>query len=812
LSSVAPTSPSLEDTSSPRALDERDRRFWRRHPGDVARLVARSILLVLMLIITAAAPGTLRDVSQNVVNLFGELPDAVRYALIGLAQLTIVAIPLAVIAWLILRRSWLETALVIGAAAVGAIVMGLLTDWLARAAPPVPVSGLDSASFLPTDFPSSAYLAALVAGTAAAAPLMPDAWRRTSWLAVVIAVGVRFMSATETPVNVVVTVLLGSVIGSVALVAFGSPRRRPGAVSLRADLAAGGFLVDDLRDEVEHDGRRSYRGSSDGNEIAVVYLDRDDRDVDLLARAVRTIRVRDVDEQSLSVRPMQRVQHEAVVTMMALQTGARVPVVHAVVPAVRDSAIIALDVPPGRSLAELQGDEVSEAALDDLWHQLDHLHRGRIAHRSLTLQNLVLDGDWAWLAGLENGRLVAGDESRALDVAELLVSTSLVVGVERAITAAVRSADHDELVASLSFIQPPALPPQTRRAAKKPKGLITEIRAGLQSALGVEAVELAELERISIPKLLTWVGFIVLAYFLLSLASSWSEISAAMAGLNWWWVVPILVVTLLGPVAGAVSMMGSVLRPLPLGDTTIVMYGQSFLNRFTPMNAGGMAMRIRYLQKGGTDVTVSTAAIGLTSAASGVMQVLFMAFFLLWSSTDPTDDKQGSGGSDSTHGVAGTVIVVVLIALVLAVLVFAFTPKLRRWLVNFVRSTISKIRHDFGELARQPSKLFMLFGGAGAGKLLTIIAFVLSCRAFGIDLSFAELGALYLIATTIASTVPTPGGVGAIDAALVLVLTNAGVDQGTAWAAALLFRTINYWLPTIPGFLGLKLSERRELI
>ncbi len=276
--------------------------------------------------------------------------------------------------------------------------------------------------------------------------------------------------------------------------------------------------------------------------------------------------------------------------------------------------------------------------------------------------------------------------------------------------------------------------------------------------------------------------------------------------------MPILVVTLIGTVASAVSMMGSVLRPLPLGDTTIVMFGQSFLNRFTPMNAGGMAMRIRYLQKGGTDVTVATAAIGLTSAASGVMQVLFITFFLLWSSTDPTDDTQGADAGSSSDGVAGTVIVVVVIAVVLAILVFAFTPKLRRWLIAFVKSTISKIRHDFGELARQPTKLLMLFGGAGAGKMCTIIAFVLSCRAFDIDLSFAELGALYMIANTVASTVPTPGGVGAIDAALVLVLTNAGVDQGTAWAATLLFRGINYWFPTIPGYFGLKLSERRELI
>ncbi len=799
------------EPASPRALRESDRRFWRRHPGDVARLVARSSLLVFVLIVTAAFPGTMRDLSTNLVNLFGELPNAVRYGLIGVSQLTIVVIPLAVIAWLMLRRSWLETALVVGAGAVGGIVMALLTDWLERAAPPVAIQ-LDSASFLPTDFPSAAYLAALVAGTAAASPLMPDSWRRTSWIAVAVAVLVRFMSATQTPVNVVVTVLLGSVVGSVALVAFGSPRRRPGALSLKADLAAGGFDVGDLHDETEHAGRRSYRGSSNGKEFEVVYLDRDDRDVDLLARTVRTIRVRDVDEQSLSARPQQRVQHQAVVTMLALQAGARVPGVHAVVPAERESAIIALDAPAGHSLLELSGDDVSGAALADLWTQLGLLHGGRIAHRSLTRQNLFIDGDTAELAGVENARLAAGEESLALDVAELLVSTALVVGVDRAIAAATTSARHDELIAALAFIQPPALPPQTRKAAKKPKGFIAEIRTGLQAALDVEPVELAELERLSVPKLLTWVGFIVLAYFVLGLASSWSQISEAIAGLNWWWVVPILAVTMLGPVAGAVSMMGSVLRPLALGDTTIIMFGQSFLNRFTPMNAGGMAMRIRYLQKGGTDGTVATAAIGLTSAASGVMQVLFIAFFLLWSSTDPSDETQGADAGSSSSGVAGTVVVVVVIAIVLALVVFAFTPKLRRWVINFVKSTISKIRHDFGELARQPTKLLMLFGGAGVGKLLTIIAFVLSCRAFGIDISFAQLGAMYLIANTIASTVPTPGGVGAIDAALVLVLTNAGVDQGTAWGATLLFRLINYWFPTIPGFIGLKLSERRELI
>ncbi len=94
----------------------------------------------------------------------------------------------------------------------------------------------------------------------------------------------------------------------------------------------------------------------------------------------------------------------------------------------------------------------------------------------------------------------------------------------------------------------------------------------------------------------------------------------------------------------------------------------------------------------------------------------------------------------------------------------------------------------------------------------TIVAFVAACRGFGVEIPFAELGAMYLVANTIASTVPTPGGVGAIEAALILVLTNAGVPQATAWAAVLLFRLINYWLPTIPGYVCLKISERREYV
>ncbi len=461
----------------------------------------------------------------------------------------------------------------------------------------------------------------------------------------------------------------------------------------------------------------------------------------------------------------------------------------------------------GRALSDLAADDVSDTALDDAWRQVGLLHAARIAHRSLSRDHIAVDGDTATILGLDTAVLASSPESRAVDRAELLVTTALLVGNDRALDAAVRNVDIDDLASTLPFVQLPALPAHARREAKKPKHFVDDLRTGLQARLDVDAVELAELERISVAKAVSWVGFAVLAFFLLTLASNWTEIVDTMAGLDWVWVVPIVIVTLLGTVGGAMSLSGSVIRPIALGEATIVMFGQSFLNRFTPMNAGGMAMRIRYLQKGGTDGTVATAAIGLTSAASGVVQVVFFVFFVFVASADPTGGLQlSSGGTDLS--IVGVFAVAVLIAAV----AIASAPKLRRWVVEFVRSTFTKIKTDFGELARRPTKLSLLFGGQALAKLSTILAFVWSCRAFDVDLSFVELGALYMVANTVASAVPTPGGVGAIEAALVFMLTSAEVDDPTAWAAVVLFRLINYWFPTIPGYIALKVSERRQLV
>ena len=55
-------------------------------------------------------------------------------------------------------------------------------------------------------------------------------------------------------------------------------------------------------------------------------------------------------------------------------------------------------------------------------------------------------------------------------------------------------------------------------------------------------------------------------------------------------------------------------------------------------------------------------------------------------------------------------------------------------------------------------------------------------------------------AATAGSLLPTPGGIGGVEAALIAGLTAAGMSMPVATAATVLSRLVAVWLPAIPGW------------
>jgi undecaprenyl-diphosphatase len=115
-------------------------------------------------------------------------------------------------------------------------------------------------------------------------------------------------------------------------------------------------------------------------------------------------------------------------------------------------------------------------------------------------------------------------------------------------------------------------------------------------------------------------------------------------------------------------------------------------------------------------------------------------------------------------------------------------------------------------VARNPVKMIMLFGGSVLITLAYVGALAASVQAFGGGPGVILIAAVYMGAAAIAAAAPSPGGLGAIEAALVAGLTGVGMQAGPAVSAVLLYRLATYWLPVAPGWLSWRALQRRGYV
>ena len=119
---------------------------------------------------------------------------------------------------------------------------------------------------------------------------------------------------------------------------------------------------------------------------------------------------------------------------------------------------------------------------------------------------------------------------------------------------------------------------------------------------------------------------------------------------------------------------------------------------------------------------------------------------------------------------------------------------------------------SLSRVARNPGKMTMLFGGSALITLAYIGALAASVEAFGGGPGIVVVGAVYLAAAAVADASPTPGGLGAMEAALIAGLTGVGLAVGPAVSAVLMFRLATFWLPVAPGWLCWRVLQRREYV
>lgn len=618
------------------------------------------------------------------------------------------------------------------------------------------------------------------------------------------------------PLSVGGSLAIGWGVTAVVRLVFGSPLGLPSAGDV-------GLLLDELGigTSYMHPAARQVWGvakyeateigGADGPaRLSIAVYGRDAADARLLTKAGRFVLYRD-SGPSLTITRLQQVEHEAYLTLRAGQAGAVVPeIVEAGTAGPSKDALLVSRMPPGTALADADAGHVSDAMLDDLYRQLLILRRARIAHGAVSGDALLTDpaAQTIVLTDFRNASVSAPPERLDQDMAGALAATAVTVGAERAAAAAARCLSPQMLEAALRNLQRPLLDPALNRSLHGRRGLLADLRQHAAQAASIEVPKLAEPHRVSWPTLIMMIGLLIGGWALVDVLLNVSKSFDTVIGADWLWVITAFVLAQLVYLTLGLQNVGSVAAPLPFGRAVTVEVANSFSGL-----AGGtpavLATRVRFFQKQGYDATVALSSAAITTTASWIATaVLFLCSLpFAWGSIHLEVTPQ-AGLDPKLVWIALAVVVVVSVVAGLAMAV----PRLRRLTAERVRPRVRQVWENLRQVSVSPRKLVLLAGGSFARQLLVAMTLSVSLRAFGDHLWLPVLIVIITLAGIIGGVSPSPGGIGVVEAGMILGLTAAGVAEADATAAVFIQRLFTSYLPPIWGWAVLIWMRRKEYL
>ena len=764
-----------------------------RRTVDATFLAVASLVTALAAVVARMAPDVDVRVSDALVAVLGWAPNLWRIAFV-----VALSYALLVVGDALLRRRWVlarDMLLAVLLVAVAGTLLGRLVDseW----------SGAEPHVFSNWGFPEFR-LAGAVAILAVAGPeLVRPARLLSIWLLGAGAVGAAVLG-TGLPSQVLGAIALG--LGAAALVRFalGSAAGVPPTERVRAALLSLGVAVETLRiSEHQRIGSAEYYGTADGRPVKVRVLGRDAQDTQRLARRWQLLAYRD-PPRSAPVGRLEQVEHEAVATLLAAQAGVRVPEVVTAGLGPEDDAILVTRQPDIAPLETHAASDVSVQLLDELMQNVARLHAAGISHGRLNAGNVLVTDEGPMLVDLSAATLGAPQSMLDIDLAELLVACTILIGPERALQRAVDAGWRDSIARVLPYLQPAALTPHLRDLARSHEVGLRDLRAAAARAAGTEPPEIVPLRRVRAKDVALMGALVFAAYLLISQLADigFGTIADELREAELAWVVVALVLAQTTFIPSGISVRGGVATPLPLLPCVVLQSALKFINLTVPSSAGRVATNLRCLQRMGAPRAEAIAGGAIDDVSNTVVQAsLFLLVLPFVGMSLDTSQFKGAGPDRR-------LLVAIGVALLLSAVVVLAVPRIRARVVPGIRDAL----RGLWSVARVRRKRMEVFGGSLASELLYALALGATCLAYGADLNVGQLVFVNTSASVLSGLVPVPGGIGAAEAALSAGLIAMGVGQSTAFAIAITQRLCTFYLPPIWGYVSLRWLSRKGYI
>ena len=787
--------------------DQLERRI--RKPVDLLRCILSCSEIVALTLAGLAASATTAAVEADLVGASRRIPASLLQVARPLALVALFILPVALAVELLVRRQPRRLAESVATGVLAAAVTTVVNDLLNQE----PARRLYDAIIMsrPGTSPGTSHIPALdpaLAGLVAYATMVGlvgrPAWRNSLWVAVGV-YSLVHVSLLHTPMlTLLITVVAGRAIGLAVRYVAGSASQRPAARDIAAALAATDVPVTAIR-RVRHEGNgvagsRHYAATTADGDVDVVVFDRDQQAAGAFYRVYRSVRLLGQVSRNAPLSVDRVVERRALLCYAAEDAGAPTPRLRALVRVGPEAAVLAYEHHDGTTLAK-RNPGCSDEELKSIWHAVGRLHAHKVTHRGLTADRILFTDDGrTMLLDPGDGDVAASDLQIRLDVAQLVAELALYVGPDRAARVALEQAGAHELVAVVPLLQPVALARSTRRALRHRRDVLPALRKLILAAVPGAEVAPVRLERIRLRTLLTLVASIAAAYLLAGELAR-ESLASVLRGANLDWGIAALALSATTYVGATVSLSGFVAERLSFFRTMLAQVAGSFVTLVTPAAVGGAALNIRYLQRRKIPPAVAAASVGVAQVVAFILHILLIVIFAAIAGTSASKPLQPPRWAWF-----------VLAGLVVAALAVFAVPAARRVLRARVSPIFGQVLPQLLEVAQHPVKLARGIGGALLLSLSYILCLATCVAAFGPSVPIASIAVVYLTGSAIGSILPTPGGLGGVEAALTAGLTAAGMPGAAAVSAVLLFRLVTFWLPVPFGWAALNYLERQQAL
>jgi glycosyltransferase 2 family protein len=789
----------VTQTRTLEVTDQLERRI--RKPIDALRCVVSCAWIVVLALAAVAATATTTGAETDIVGASKRLPQALLDVAPPIARVAVFILPVALAVSLLARRQVraLIEAIVTGllAGAVGVIANISLTQPTAARLYYAIIMARPGTSHVDALDP---YLACLVAYVTMIGLAGRPAWRNALVLAVGVYAIVQLATSATTGVSLLITLLAGRAMGFAVRYGAGSASQRPSAQDIAAALSAGDLAVTAIRRvRDEGAGSRYYAATAeDGSQLDVVVFDRDQEAAGAFYRLYRWLRLQGQVARNAPLSVERTVERRALLSYATEDAGVPTPRLRTLVRVSPDAAALAFDHCDGTTLAQ-RNRGCTDAELESVWDAVTRLHAHHVTHRGLTADHIMFTGAGrAVLLDPSDGDVAASDLQIHLDLAQLIAELALYAGPERSAGLAVERMGGSGLVAVLPLLQPIALVRSTRHALRRRRDVLPTVRTRLLAAVPGGEVTPVQLERIRPRTLLTLVATVA-AIYLLAGELARASLGSVLRSADWRWSLVALALAAVPYTGATMALSGYVVERLKFVRTLLVQLAGSFVTLVTPAAVGGVALNVRYLQRRKIPAPIAVASVGVSQVMAFVLHVLLIVVF---AAVAGTGTKSPIRPPTWAYFVIGAL--VVLAGVVLAL------PAGRRIVRARLSPTFNQVLPRLVEIAQHPRKLAEGIGGALLLSLARILCLAACVAAFGRVVPIAKIGFVYLTGSALGSIIPTPGGLGAVEALLSAGLTAAGVPGAVAVSAVLLFRLLTFWLPVPFGWVALNYLERQQ--